>query len=242
MGSSSTSSSSPVEPVNVLIYGASTSVGLYAAQLLRLADTLTNSKIRLLGTARSTRHAQLKAEPYGYAELADYRDENWPRQIGTFCGERGVTYALDCISEGSSVGMVASTLGENGRFAVVRSREGKAWKGELSVEPVYGAVWEGLGEAVQYQSEFRPFAFLKTRQQFRSSHLHRSFHSSFTICSCLHRGILQISSPNHPGAQICITIPSATCLEVWRELWMTVLRYWGTEACRTEGLRGPRIG
>ena len=114
LGSSSTSSSSPIEPVNVLIYGASTLVGMYAAQLLRMVDTLTDKKIRLLGAASSARHAQLKAEPYGYAELVDYRDEDWPRQISTFCGERGVTYALDCISEDSSVGMVASTLGGNG--------------------------------------------------------------------------------------------------------------------------------
>ena len=112
LGSSSMSSSSPVEPVNVLIYGASTSVSLYAAQLLRLSNKLINNKIRLLGTTRSTRHAKLKAEPYGYSELVDYSDEDWPRQIGTFCGEREVTYALDCISEGSSVGMVASTLGK----------------------------------------------------------------------------------------------------------------------------------
>lgn len=38
------------------------------------------------------------------------------------------------------------------KCAIVRSREGGAWTAkELPVEPINGAVWEGLGEEVQYQ-------------------------------------------------------------------------------------------
>ena len=37
-------------------------------------------------------------------------------------------------------------------MAIVRSREGGAWAAQdLLVEPSYGAVWEGLGEDMEYQ-------------------------------------------------------------------------------------------
>ena len=43
-------------------------------------------------------------------------------------------------------------------MAIVRSREGGAWIEEekLLIEPSYGAVWEGLGEEVQYQGMHLP--------------------------------------------------------------------------------------
>jgi hypothetical protein len=49
---------------------------------------------------------------------------------------------------------VAGTLKKGGKMAIVRSREGGAWaagEGELPTEPIYGAVWEGLGVEIQYQ-------------------------------------------------------------------------------------------
>ena len=37
-------------------------------------------------------------------------------------------------------------------MAILRSGEGGAWTArDLPIEPSYGAVWEGLGEVVQYQ-------------------------------------------------------------------------------------------
>jgi hypothetical protein len=63
-----------------------------------------------------------------------------------------IHYAYDCISEGDSVQRTSSTLASNGKIAIVRSRAGGAWKADnLAIEPIYGAVWEGLGEEVQYQ-------------------------------------------------------------------------------------------
>ena len=42
-------------------------------------------------------------------------------------------------------------------MAIVRSREGGAWSVKsLRVEPSYGAVWEGLGETVEYQGMSLP--------------------------------------------------------------------------------------
>ncbi|KAI4915848.1 hypothetical protein J4E90_004294 [Alternaria incomplexa] len=137
---------------NVLIYGASTSVALYAAQMVRLSARSSGKAIRLYGVASEARWEFLKTEPYGYDALVDYRDLHWPERIRELTGDVGIHYAFDCVSEGSSVERTCSTLARNGKIAIVRSREGGAWKApNISVEPSYGAVWEGLGEEVQYQ-------------------------------------------------------------------------------------------
>ena len=150
-------------PINVFIYGASTSVGLFAAKLLRLSSRETGCSYHLLGAASAARHGMLQEAPYGYDGLVDYRAADWVEQVRAQCAATGgVAFALDCIFEGSSVGMVSRVLGEEGRFAVVRSRAGKAWGGEVPVEPVYGAVWEGLGERVEYQGTYHPFSPLHT--------------------------------------------------------------------------------
>ncbi|KAF2831709.1 hypothetical protein CC86DRAFT_452680 [Ophiobolus disseminans] len=138
--------------INVLIYSASTSVGLYAAQMARLSAKASGKKIKLFGTASKIRWEFLKAEPYAYDHLVDYRDKDWPQQIKTMSEGAGMNYAYDGLSEGESVARVASTLADNGKMAIVRSREGGAWKAsDLPIEPTYGAVWEGLGEEVQYE-------------------------------------------------------------------------------------------
>jgi NADPH:quinone reductase-like Zn-dependent oxidoreductase len=140
--------------LDIFIYGASTSVALYAAQMVRLTACakVGGTRIRLSGAASKARWDFLKAEPYGYDALFDYRDQDWPEQTRKMTGDTGIHYAFDCISEGDSVQRTCSTLASNGKIAIVRSREGAAWKAEkLTIEPIYGAVWEGLGEEVQYQ-------------------------------------------------------------------------------------------
>jgi NADPH:quinone reductase-like Zn-dependent oxidoreductase len=140
------------ETINALIYSASTSVGLYAAQMARISAQASGKKIKLFGTASKSRWDFLKAKPYLYDHLVDYRDEDWAQQIKELSDGEGIHYAYDALSEGESVARVASTLAQNGKMAIVRSREGGAWKADdLPIEPVYGAVWEGLGEEVQYQ-------------------------------------------------------------------------------------------
>ena len=140
------------EFINILIYGASTSVGLFAAQMVNLSARASGLKIHLFGTASKNRWEMLKSEPYGYVDVVDYRDDDWPAQILDLTGGEGVIYAYDCISEGNSVGKVSSLLRKSGKIAIVRSRAGGAWQASrLPVEPIYGAVWEGLGEEVQYQ-------------------------------------------------------------------------------------------
>ncbi|KAF2801755.1 GroES-like protein [Mytilinidion resinicola] len=148
------STKSTEESLTAFIYGASTSVGLNATQLLQLAAKAHGMTLHLIGAASPSRHAMLSAAPYSFTSLVDYRDEAWPAQVRALTNGAGVDIGYDCISEGPSVAAVASTLSSAGRMAVVRSRAGKAWAAEpgtLPTEPVYGAVWEGLGERVEYQ-------------------------------------------------------------------------------------------
>jgi NADPH:quinone reductase-like Zn-dependent oxidoreductase len=140
-------------PVYVFIYGASTSVGMYAAQLVRRSTEVSGRKVVLLGAAGKKKMEMLKAEPYAYDELVDYQDEDWCDQIRRLSGGEGVHYAMDCISEGATVPTTSHAVRKGGgRMAILRSRQGGAWKADnLPVEPIYGAVWEGLGVEVQYQ-------------------------------------------------------------------------------------------
>lgn len=134
------------------VAGASTSVGMYAAQLVRRSAEVSGRRARLIGSASPRHWDVLRAEPYGYEVLVDYRDASWPEQVRRAAGPRGgVDFAYDAVSEGATVRNVSSTLRRpGGKMAVVRSREAGAWEAEgVAAEPVYGAVWEGLGEDVQ---------------------------------------------------------------------------------------------
>lgn len=140
------------DTIDFFIYGASTAVGLFAAQMARISAQVAGKKVRLFGAASRARWGMLEAAPFGYDYLVDYHDGDWLEQIQKKTGGNGVHFAYDCISEGSSVEKVSFTLSSGGRIAIVRSRVGGAWKADgLSFEPIYGAVWEGLGEEVQYQ-------------------------------------------------------------------------------------------
>ena len=144
---------------SIFIYGASTSVGMYAAQLIRQSAKAAGKQLKQIGVASTARFPMLYVEPYHYDALVDYRDENWPAQVKTLSGTSGFDFVYDCISEGSTVKLASFTLRPGGRMAVVRSAEGGAFDTQgLSVEPIYGAVWEGLGVEVQYHNMVVPFS------------------------------------------------------------------------------------
>ncbi|KAK6436392.1 hypothetical protein LTR95_007419 [Oleoguttula sp. CCFEE 5521] len=151
-----TKPTSQAREIYALIYGASTSVGLYAAQLLHLSAKHSNTTIHLLGTASPARFDLLRAAPYSHGHLVSYRSSSWPTEIRSLTPEnRGIDIALDCISQTSTVGQVSSTLRDGGRLAVLRSRAAGAWDASLvpaHIDPLYDAVWRGLGERVQYHS------------------------------------------------------------------------------------------
>jgi NADPH:quinone reductase-like Zn-dependent oxidoreductase len=166
-GTPTTTTKPSEQPLHVLIYGASTSVGLYAAQLVRHAAKASGQSIVLLGTASPARFPLLQSPPYAYDHLFSYRESTWPSEVRLFTQSKGIDLALDCISEGSSVAKVCSTLNSEGRVAVTRSIEGGAWdsKGlKEGVVPAYGAVWEGLGERVEYQGFVLPAS--ESRREF----------------------------------------------------------------------------
>lgn len=138
------------------IYGASTSVGLYAAQLVRRSAEASGKQIKLIGTASPARFPMLQAEPCGYDALISYRDPEWSRkEFERATGGVKAKWAVDCISEGDTVREVAGCLESGSKMVAVRSRQGGAWSEQglrEDVEVMYGAVWEGLGEEVEYHN------------------------------------------------------------------------------------------
>lgn len=159
-----------------LVYGAGTSVGMYVAQLVRRSAEVAGRGVKLIGLASPRHFERLRAEPYRYDHLVDYHDPGWPEKVrqassGGAGAGAGVHYAYDAVSEASTVRDVSSTLRRGGKVAVVRSRgEPGAWAADgVTTEPVYGAVWEGLGEDVYYDNE----------TVVRSSAAKRAFASAF---------------------------------------------------------------
>ncbi|KAF9878223.1 hypothetical protein CkaCkLH20_04261 [Colletotrichum karsti] len=144
------------KPIHVLVYGATSSLGLYAAQLIRLAERTSGKKIKLIGTASASKHAVLKEKPYEYDELVDYHDPEWPEKVRGI-SDGGVQFAVDAVSQSPSVELVEQTLAEDGKFAVFRSPAiGGFDLNKLKNKPVIGAVWEGLGAEIQYQGATIP--------------------------------------------------------------------------------------
>ncbi|KAH7141508.1 chaperonin 10-like protein [Dactylonectria estremocensis] len=156
------SSGNGKEVINIFIYGASTSLGLYAAQLVRSSAANSGHSVRLIGAAGASKHDFLQQGPYWYDALVAYQDSSWPEQVRAATSDgRGVQYALDCISEGMTVAQVHSTFADDvqgdRRFGVFRSPGGGGFETEgLRVQPMYGAVWEGLGVEVQYNGMVLP--------------------------------------------------------------------------------------
>ncbi|KND88735.1 Zinc-type alcohol dehydrogenase-like protein C2E1P3.01 [Tolypocladium ophioglossoides CBS 100239] len=144
-------------PVNVLVYGSSTSLGLYAAQLINLSSAASGRKIRLIGAASASKHGFLQQKPYNYDVLVDYRDSDWVDKVKAATDGRGVDYAMDCISEGSTVYKSHETLNSSAKFSIFRGPVGGQYDpSKLTVKPIYGAVWEGLGVKIGYNGTILP--------------------------------------------------------------------------------------
>ena len=138
-------------PINVLIYGSSTSLGLYAAQLVNLSSAASGRKIHLIGAASASKHGFLRQKPYSYSFLVDYRDSDWVMQVKAATGGKGVDFALDCVSKGLTVQQCHDTLSSSAKLAVFRGPVGGQYDlSKLTVKPNYGAVWEGLGVEIGY--------------------------------------------------------------------------------------------
>ncbi|KAF9466811.1 chaperonin 10-like protein [Collybia nuda] len=134
-------------PPNILIYSASTSVGLLAIELARSSHTPAGLPYRIFATANIKNHAKLLAA--GVEAVFDYRSETWPEDVSRASG--GISYALDCISEEDSTAKISQTfIKSGGIIAVVRKT---AWHKDGvrdDVTPIYSAVWSGLGHEITY--------------------------------------------------------------------------------------------
>ncbi|KAK8912221.1 Enoyl reductase [Metarhizium anisopliae] len=152
------------DPVNVLVYGSSTSLGLFAAQLVRRVGETSGRRIRLIGVASSSKHEFLCTAPYKYDFLVDYRQQDWPAQVRNATGGSGVHFALDTISERDTVANVHSTVGPQGKYHVFRGpRGGKFDTANLTIQPIHGPVYEGLGVGIS----FGPGIFLPAKPEAR---------------------------------------------------------------------------
>jgi NADPH:quinone reductase-like Zn-dependent oxidoreductase len=87
--------------VDFLVYGASTSVGIYAVQLGKL------SGIRVIAVASSKNHDLLKR--LGAEVTLDYHDEDWVERVKDVT-EGKLRYALDNIADAGSPEKVANCL------------------------------------------------------------------------------------------------------------------------------------
>ncbi|KAG7405944.1 chaperonin 10-like protein [Fusarium sp. MPI-SDFR-AT-0072] len=90
--------------VDFLVYGASTSVGLYALQLGKL------SGLRVIAVASSKNHDLLKR--LGAEVTVDYHDEDWVERVKEITGGK-LRYALDNITDGGSPEKVARCLAQS---------------------------------------------------------------------------------------------------------------------------------
>ena len=89
--------------------------------------------------------------------MFDYRSSTWVDDVKTVSGG-GIDYAVDCISEDDTTGLISqcfvegesAAVGGEKRIAVIRST---AWDKSLvrkDVSALYGAAWVGLGHEISY--------------------------------------------------------------------------------------------
>ncbi|KAG6817774.1 hypothetical protein H0H87_003182 [Tephrocybe sp. NHM501043] len=131
----------------ILIYSASTSVGLFAVELARVARTASGKPYRIFATASKKHHQRLLDR--GVEAVFDYRSPDWPEQVYKASG--GISGALDCISEDESTSKVSQTFLESGgRIAVIRSTAWYPRGFKDKVSAIYSAVWSGLGHEILY--------------------------------------------------------------------------------------------
>lgn len=87
--------------VPLLVNGATSSVGLYAVQLAKLAG------LYVIATGSARNHALLEA--LGADAVVDYADAAWPEKVRELSRD-GLQHAFDCVSEPETTAAVARAL------------------------------------------------------------------------------------------------------------------------------------
>lgn len=113
----------------ILIYGAATTIGVFAISLLRRSRTPSGLPYRIYGTASPKNHSYLLS--LGLDAVVDYSSPSWPAEILKLSG--GISSAL------STTGNISQTfVPQGGVIAVIR---GAAWDPSIvreGVKPAYG--------------------------------------------------------------------------------------------------------
>ncbi|THV06339.1 zinc-binding oxidoreductase ToxD [Dendrothele bispora CBS 962.96] len=92
-------------PIDILVWGGSSSVGHFVIQLAKLGG------MRVIATASPKHFDRLKA--LGANEVFDYHDPEVPQKIRAYTNEN-LQYAIDCISEKSTYQLVSNSLSPEG--------------------------------------------------------------------------------------------------------------------------------
>jgi NADPH:quinone reductase-like Zn-dependent oxidoreductase len=103
-------------------YGASTSAGVYAAQLVRWSARFIGKTVKLINTVSKKRFPMLQSKPYEHDGFHGLQRKGWLEQVKELTDGRGVDIFCDCISEGSKVKKASSTPRDGGGVAIVRSK------------------------------------------------------------------------------------------------------------------------
>lgn len=124
---------------SILIYSASTSVGLYALQLANRAGYTV--------VATASPHSFDLVRQYGTDQVFDYRSETAIRDITAAFPD--IKYALDCFSEGNSSDFCAKVIGKNGGRVITLLDTGRSKVPGVEYEMIFAYTLFG-----------RPFAWL----------------------------------------------------------------------------------
>ncbi|TCD60171.1 hypothetical protein EIP91_010618 [Steccherinum ochraceum] len=133
------------EDPSILIYSATTSLGLYTLELAKYLRTPSGKPYRIFATASPQNHAKLLE--LGVEQVFDYNDPEWPARVKAASG--GIHYAVDCISEKNSTVDISQTFVKEG--GTIACSRGQGWTREgmregVEVTPL--AVYVGLGKEI----------------------------------------------------------------------------------------------
>lgn len=135
----------------MLIYSASTSLGLFTLELARLLRTPSGNSYTIIVTASPKHHEKLKS--LGADAVYDYNDSEWADKAKKEWPQ-GIDYAVDCISEGPTTGIISQLFNTRPHaekiIAVIRAVAWDKASVRSDVKALYGAVWEGLGHEIVY--------------------------------------------------------------------------------------------
>ncbi|KAF8814532.1 GroES-like protein [Phlegmacium glaucopus] len=141
----------------LLVHSGATAVGLFSISLARTIHTPAGKPFRIFATASPKNHDKLLA--MGVEGVFDYRSPTWPEDLKK-ATNGGISYAVDCISEGTSTARISQAFvdhSRNGSKIAVVHKDGWDKEGvREDVMPLYFSVWSGLGHQLIFNNEKVP--------------------------------------------------------------------------------------